>query len=352
MSTPEQPRQTKSSKLTNLTVDEMSRISLAFHRSATFTVPKQGGGTRVLSAEEIFVIVLAGQELGLGPSQAVMGIKMIKGKPEFSANLMAAMVRASGKYDFRTEFGTGETDADLWCSVTFFETGKGEALGSSRFSKADAEVANLWANNYLKFWRNMLFARALSNGVKWFVPDALMVTAYHEGETYGETDAPVPELPQPTAQQQVAASVSEAVTAVQEAFAPVEVSEADREPAVVAARPQDGYDGPETIDEQDVEVQEVGFDLQTPPEEDYFNPATEPEPPVVSPPSVEHTENERTINGNQLRLFHVKRKESGLDDDQVRAVLEAITGVRHADKIPARLFNDVLAHFNELKGAS
>lgn len=348
---PVKPSISANRKLIELTVDEMSRVAVAFAKSQTFK-----SGRDPMTPEQIFVVILAGQELGLGPSQAVMGIKMIEGKPELSANTMAAMVKAGGKYDFRVSYSDDDPTAsaeDLWCEVAFFLVDGGESVGVSRFSKHDAEVAGLWRNNYLKFWRNMLFARALSNGVKWFCADALRVSAYHEGEIEGDTFAPAPQIPAPPAQ----------ISAT---------PEPDREPAIVQGGPQEPYDGPE---------EEVAAD-----DVDYFNPETEPEPSVVEPPhplavdldtsvtteaqaasmfepdaipqgmppTVENVPSPSLISAAQIKLYHVKRKQAGFyqeDDANLRAIVKAITGVDHVDRIPKSKFNDLLNHFENMKGA-
>lgn len=330
-------RHTRSRKLTSLTVDEMSRISVAFEKSQTF---KNKGNS--MTAAQLFIVIVAGQEMGIGPSQSVMGIKMIEGKPEISANLMAAMVKASGKYDYAVQYGDGSDPDGLWCEVTFFRTDDGEAIGQSRFSKADATQAGLWRNNYLKFWRNMLFARALSNGVKWFVPDALFVAAYHEGEIEGDTEAPVPELPQHPNQQTITATTANnatvTITDPPEEVAPEDVTvEPDREPAVVAAGPQDGYDGPETGSEEMERMIE---------EEELVDLSTEPPPPVVAPPpTVTQSENVRTISAAQIGLAHVRARAAQLTKQRYGEIVEETTGVRHTDKIPAQpreLFDGLL----------
>lgn len=338
MSTPERPQHSRSRKLTSLTVDEIMRIAVAFEKSQTF---KNKGNS--MTAAQLFIVIVAGQEMGIGPSQSVMGIKMIEGKPEISANLMAAMVKASGKYDYAVEYGDGSDPDGLWCEVSFYSTEDGEIIGQSRFSKADALQASLWRNNYLKFWRNMLFARALSNGVKWFVPDALFVAAYHEGEIEGDTEAPVPELPKP---EQPRLATHEEVeranraglapgetTVYEDLSAPEEVApedvtvEPDREPAVVAAGPQYGYDGPETGNEEMERMVE---------EEALVDLATEPPPPVVAPPpTVTQSENVRTITGAQVGLAHVRARAAQLTPQRYAEIVEATTGVRHTDKIPA-----------------
>jgi hypothetical protein len=339
----ERARPTRSRKLVDLTVDEMVRVSTAFARSGRFTIKERGQAQpRPLTVEEIFVIVLAGQEIGIGPSQAVMGIKMIEGKPELSAGLMAAMVKNSGRYDFRTEWGS---DEDKWAEVTFYDTDSGDAIGSSRFSEADARTAGLWRNNYLTYWRNMLFARALSNGVKWYCPDALMVSAYHEGEIYGDTEASIPELPQ-----QPSMTMKEIQQATAEEFGdPPPVSRANPEPV------------DELVDAEDVEVQQVGFDVSGPldydpvtPQEDLFDPATEPGPaPVLAPttgspePVVTQKDHEPTITPAQIRLLHAKARAANLTDERRHEILLEVTGVSHTDRVPKSKMDAILKRFTD-----
>jgi hypothetical protein len=127
-------------------------------------------------ASKAIVKVLAGQELGVGPITAMTGIHIIQGQPTLSANLMAATIKRSGRYDYRIRELTNEI-----CRLEFFEKtdepkvselGKGwESVGESVFTIEDARRAR--TQNLAKFARNMLFARAMSNGTKWFCPDCL-----------------------------------------------------------------------------------------------------------------------------------------------------------------------------------
>lgn len=108
------------------------------------------------------VKIMAGQEMGFGPFASMTGVYIIKGKPSIGANLMAAAVKGSGRYNYRvTEI------SDKACTIDFYE-GK-EKIGTSTFTIEDARRAE--TQNTQKFPRNMLFARAMSNGVKWYCPD-------------------------------------------------------------------------------------------------------------------------------------------------------------------------------------
>ena len=82
---------------------------------------------------------------------------------------MAANVKGSGKYDYRVIEST-----DKICSIDFYQ-GK-EKIGNSTFTEADAKKAG--TKNQDKFPKNMLFARAISNGVKWFTPDVFSGPVY------------------------------------------------------------------------------------------------------------------------------------------------------------------------------
>jgi len=127
---------------------------------------KSGYFTDARDAAQCVVKVLAGRELGFGPVASMTGVYIVKGKVSLSANLMAAAVRRSGRYTFKVNVLTPTA-----CEIEFFEIigGKRESLGVSAFTLADAQKAG--TQNLDKFPRNMLYARAMSNGVKWFTPD-------------------------------------------------------------------------------------------------------------------------------------------------------------------------------------
>ena len=137
-------------------------------------------------AAQAIVKVLAGRELGFGPIASMTGIHIIQGRPAIGADLMAKAVKRSGRYNYRVSELTDEA-----CSIDFFEK-SGDAwqpIGVSRFTKQDATKAK--TKNLDAFPRNMLFARAMSNGVKWYCPDALGLTSYTPEELEGIESAPI-----------------------------------------------------------------------------------------------------------------------------------------------------------------
>jgi hypothetical protein len=138
-------------------MDDAERAAKAMSASGFFPDSKM--------AAQAIVKILAGSELGFGPFASMTGVAIIQGKPAIGANLMAAAVKRTGKYNYRVVEMTAEV-----CDLEFIEAG--QTVGHSRFDLRDAAAAGLAGkDNWKKFPRNMLFARALSNGVKWFAPD-------------------------------------------------------------------------------------------------------------------------------------------------------------------------------------
>ena len=130
---------------------------------------KSGYFSDTRDAAQAIVKVLAGRELGFGAIASMTGIYLVNGRVAIGANLMAAAVKRSGKYNYRVT-----TLTDTECSIEFFEAG--QSVGVSTFTLADAKKAG--TKNLDKFPRNMLFARALSNGVRWYAPDTFDAPVY------------------------------------------------------------------------------------------------------------------------------------------------------------------------------
>ena len=116
------------------------------------------------SEAQAYVKVVAGRELGLGPLASVSGLNVIKGRVTFSANLLASMVKRHPRYDYRVA-----EHNERGCRIVFTEGG--EEIGVSTFTMEDAKRAGLGGMNWTKYPQAMLFARALTQGVRWFCPD-------------------------------------------------------------------------------------------------------------------------------------------------------------------------------------
>lgn len=154
-----------------LPMAEVQTISNTFYESGLFVDTK--------SAAQAMVRILAGQEIGIPPFAAMSGIHIIQGKPTIGAGLIASRVKGSGKYDYVVK-----EQNDKVCSIDFFQGGK--AIGNSAFTIEDAKKAG--TKNLDKFPKNMLFARAISNGVKWFCPDVFSGPVYVPEEMQNITE--------------------------------------------------------------------------------------------------------------------------------------------------------------------
>lgn len=146
---------------TPLAIGEVESLADAFIKSGFFADAK--------SQSQAIVKIIAGQELGFGPMASMTGVYIVKGKVSLSANLMAAAVKKSGRYNYLVRELT-----DSVAEIEYFERAATawQSIGKSRFSADDAKKAGLLSNStWQQYPRNMLFARAMSNGVKWFTPD-------------------------------------------------------------------------------------------------------------------------------------------------------------------------------------
>jgi len=118
---------------------------------------------------EAVVKILAGKEMGLTPFESMNALYIVNGKLALVSNVMARIVKKSNKYDYKIDKLDNEE-----CTISFFTiNGEKELLGKSTFTRKDAAAAGIINKDVWKNYpRNMLFARALSNGVRWFCPDS------------------------------------------------------------------------------------------------------------------------------------------------------------------------------------
>lgn len=164
------------------------------------------------------VKVLYGQELGIGPVQAMTGIHIVEGRPSMSAGLIAGLCKRAG-YDYTA------VQADAAGCVLEWRNARGAVLGRSSFTLDDAKRAGLAGKgNWLKYPGDMCFARAVSQGARRYCPDATLGAVYvpeelganvtPDGEVidaephvygngYAALDYAHTEIPAPVAQQQV-----------------------------------------------------------------------------------------------------------------------------------------------------
>ncbi len=143
------------------------------------------------SQAQAVVKILAGRELGLSPLQSITDIYMVNGKVALQSKLIASLIKKSGKYDYHID----KLD-EQECIISFTQgnNGQREKIGESSFSIKDAAKAGIvnkesWKN----YPRNMLFARAISNGARLYCAD--VITAYTPEEVEDIKPGAAPEAP-------------------------------------------------------------------------------------------------------------------------------------------------------------
>ena len=160
---------------------DLFRIADVFAKSGMFPEARD--------AAQCAAKLIVGQGLGLTPYDSMNGLHLIQGKAVLAANTMAAAIKRSGKYDYRAV-----TDDDA-CTITFYDLSQRDKsgvplqIGTTTFSMDDARRAGLGGQNWKKYPRAMLFARAISAGYREHCPDALGAAPVYV-EQHGETEIP------------------------------------------------------------------------------------------------------------------------------------------------------------------
>jgi hypothetical protein len=151
--------------LENLSLNQINFIGQTMAKSGMF--PDVTDGAKAL------VKILAGKEIGVTPFQSMTNIHVIQGKATMGANLMAAKVKGSGKYDYRVMDLTSDTCSILFKQRDSLAEGGWADLGKFTYSLEDAKRAGLvkTGSSWEKYPSNMLFARAISSGVRIYCPD-------------------------------------------------------------------------------------------------------------------------------------------------------------------------------------
>lgn len=152
------------------TLDEVRSLSAQFAKSNLLPDALRG------KEADVFVSIMAGQELGLPPMAALRGVHVVKGKPILSADTMVGVVLGSGMAEYFS--CTAETST----SVTYETRRRGApAPQSCSWSMEDAKRAGLEGDNWKKYPRAMLKARCKAMLARDVYPDVL-AGCYDEDE--------------------------------------------------------------------------------------------------------------------------------------------------------------------------
>lgn len=168
---------------------QMVRVARAMVASGYFA------GTQ--SVAQAVVRMLAGQELGLPAVASMTGIYVVRGRISLSSNVIGALIKRSNRYDYLVRVLTNSS-----CEIEFlqrdYNTGQWHTAGISTFSMDDARRAGVLRKDspWESHSRNMLFARALTNGARWFCPDIFNGPIFSPEELQNPSDEQEPTLAQ------------------------------------------------------------------------------------------------------------------------------------------------------------
>lgn len=139
---------------------------------------KAGIYPRLTSVPDGIARILAGREMGLGPSASLANLYVVNGRVGMGAALVGALIKRSERYNYVVK-----TLSDTLAEVEFSE--RGEPIGTSTFSMADAQKAGVLDRRdspWNHYPRNMLLARAITNGARWYCPDVFHGSIYTQEE--------------------------------------------------------------------------------------------------------------------------------------------------------------------------
>lgn len=139
--------------------------------------------------------VQLGRDLGVSPTAALRHVYVQDGKVGLQAELMAAKIRESGRYDYEIVECTEQR-----CELEFYRLERGgrrRRLGTASFTMEEARRAGLVrpGSGWQKYPSDMLFARAMSRGQRRYAPDVFGQTVYERDELFEIVRAEAEEAP-------------------------------------------------------------------------------------------------------------------------------------------------------------
>ncbi len=183
-----QPQHTDLSLVKPPETNSLAKLNMRELKDLAGIMLESGAFPDIKSAAQAMVKVIAGNELGFSPIVSMTGIHFFQGKVSLGANLIASLIKDSGKYEYKITEHT--TDA---CSVVFYQMINNELkqLGVPvRYTIADAQKAGLTGkDNWKKYPMDMLFAACIRQGARRYCADILRgVTPETDTESPQEID--------------------------------------------------------------------------------------------------------------------------------------------------------------------
>ncbi|HSE36213.1 MAG TPA: hypothetical protein VLG74_02855 [Blastocatellia bacterium] len=239
--------------------------------------------------------ILFGRDFGISPTISMSAIHVIEGKPALSSNLMAALIKRSGKYTYRVKSWN-----DTECVLMFREKvdGKWEDIGESSFTMEDAKRAGVVRDGggWKKYPKAMLFARALSQGERAHCPDVSICPLYVPEELGAQVNESGEVVSAPEAPRKFdVPRTTEAIPIP----GPAMVAAADSGTSVKVAEPQTA-----SVAREEVPSGETALPSREPGEDDEPPTAMDPSEPTIDLPRSRalHREFREALTNKKLQL--------------------------------------------------
>jgi hypothetical protein len=125
----------------------------------------------ITNPAKAMALIMIGRELGLGPAASLRGVYLIEGVPSLSARVMSSLINLSGNWRTKLLQWTHSV-----AEIQFLRRENGTWVPQTPtmvFTIEDAKRAGYIKpkSGWEKTPRNMLYARALSNGFNIFCPE-------------------------------------------------------------------------------------------------------------------------------------------------------------------------------------
>lgn len=141
--------------------------------------------------EGIFAIVQKAKSIGVDPLDALNGgMYFVQGKVELTSTMMNDLIRRQGHSI------TKDKKSDEKICILHGKRADNNDTWSESFSIEDAKTAGIYRNQWLKYPKDMLFARALSRLARQLFPDVIK-GCYVDGEIQQAVGADLKEPPEP-----------------------------------------------------------------------------------------------------------------------------------------------------------
>lgn len=157
-------------RLPNMGLSEMLKDAEIYIKSGLLP-------THIKTPEAAVIIMQYGNELNIGPMQALNNIYVVGGKPALSGNLMSALIRKGGVawqtiQDFEPIKNDTGTVVNYITTIKFLRDNVEEIVS---YSWEEAKRAGLTTRDtWQKYPRNMLYWRCFSTGARRIASDFCM----------------------------------------------------------------------------------------------------------------------------------------------------------------------------------